>query len=415
MINYVGSIIAGLGMLLAFDREDDRGDLIAAGLLVISIAFSSVGLAFALGALMDVAFGRRPGAQRAYVVIVPLALYGVWWIGWGRNAQSYLSFHNLVDLPKFVFQSGGAAFTSALGLATNDGSEPSQPHLIWGELALVAFTVICAWRVVKAKGISRGLAVALAPSLAFWVLTGLERNSERFPTTSRYQYVSVVLILVVAAEVFRGARIPRPAIAVAAIACVLSVVGGISLTEREYHDRWLPAADSLRYSLTALQIGGAGVDPRDPVVFSPTNQVPAALYLKAARESGSPAFSEADLANAPQRYREGADLTLAQGLGLALRPPSRRQTTVGCQTLHASAAAYTGTTLLYGSFTLASASASPIVVLLGRFATSLPVSLGPLDPGLRASLTIPKDASSRPWNLGLMGRGAVRLCTTSAA
>ncbi|HEX2391353.1 MAG TPA: hypothetical protein VHI77_00385, partial [Solirubrobacterales bacterium] len=59
-LNFSGSMAAGLGMLLALDRDDERGDRIACLLLIVSIAFSSVGLAFAAGALVELALGRRP-------------------------------------------------------------------------------------------------------------------------------------------------------------------------------------------------------------------------------------------------------------------------------------------------------------------------------------------------------------------
>ncbi len=87
-IGYFGSVAAGLGMLIALDREDDHGDRLACLLLVASLAFSSVGLAFAAGALLDLLAGRRPSARRAYFALAPIALYCLWWIGWGHTAQN---------------------------------------------------------------------------------------------------------------------------------------------------------------------------------------------------------------------------------------------------------------------------------------------------------------------------------------
>jgi hypothetical protein len=51
--------------------------------------------------------------------------------------------------------------------------------------------------------------------------------------------------------------------------------------------------------------------------------------------------------------------------------------------------------------------------MLSRFADEYSVGLGPLEPGVTASLQIPADQSSAPWSLGLFGDGPVRLCTTT--
>jgi hypothetical protein len=412
-MGFFGSMAAGLGMLVALDRGDRRGDRIACALLAVSLAFSSLGIAFAAGALAELALGRRPRGERAYVALLPLALYAVWWAGWGHNAQSHVSLHNLEHLPQYVFDTASAGITSLLGLATGDGSEPSQPHLIWGKLLLLIAIALAAVRVVREGRVSRGLAIVLVIALAFWILAGLNRSPERFPTSSRYQYPSAVFLLLIAAETLRGLRVPRLAIPVAAVVAGLALVGGITLLHREYTERWRPAADSLRSSLAAVDIAGPSAEPGFPVTFPPSVTVPARVYLSAARDLGSPAFSEAELEARPESERASADLTLAQGEGLALVPPNRVERTVRCQPLRASAAGDTGVTLLQGGFTLTNTTSAGVNVLLGRFSDGLPVSLGSLQAGATASLTIPVDNSNRPWNLWLTGDGPVRLCTTT--
>ncbi len=410
---FFASVTAGLGMLIALDRGDRRGDRIACALLVISLSLSSLGLAFAVGALADLALCRRPRAKRAYVALLPLALYGLWWIGWGHLAQNHVSLHNLEHLPSYVFDSAGAGITSLLGLASNDGSEPSQPHLIWGKLVLLAALALAALRVYREGRISRGFAVALGLALGFWILAGLDRSPERFPTSSRYQYSSAVFLLLIAAEALRGLRIPKLAILVAAVVTGLAIWGGITLLDREYTERWRPAADSLRSTLAAVQIAGPGARPGFPVTFPPTVTVPAHVYLSTAHEYGSPAYTEAELEARPEAERASADLTIAQAEGLALVPPSHAQRTIACQTLHASAEGAAALTLLHGGFTLTNETTAPVEVMLGRFAAASSVSLGPLSAGERAALTIPVDDSTRPWSLDLKGAGPIRLCTTA--
>ena len=71
-MGFFGSVAAGLGALIALDREDDRGDRWACALLLASIAFGGVGLAFLVAALADLAFGRRPRRNRVWVALAPL-------------------------------------------------------------------------------------------------------------------------------------------------------------------------------------------------------------------------------------------------------------------------------------------------------------------------------------------------------
>jgi hypothetical protein len=413
-LGFFASVAAGIGMLIAFDREDDAGDAFACGLLAISLLFSSVGVAFLAGAVVELALGRRPRGRRAYVALLPFALYALWWIGWGHTAESHVTLHNVEHLLGFVFDSAAAGFTSLFGLATGNGSEPEQPHLIWGRIALVVTAVLLIARLARERRISRRLAVALAIAVAFWVLTGLVRDMERFPTSSRYQYPSAVFILLVVAEALRGVRIPRLAVAVAVPLAGLAAMGGYSLMHRKYEDRWLPLANSLRASLGAVEIAGAGADPTFRVRFAPSSVASARTYLDVVEESGSPGFDEAELAGRPEPERRRADLTIAHALDLALVSSKPTERVLRCQALRASTGATAGVTLPHGGFELANEGGGSVEVVLRRFADRFAVDLGSVGPGRSASLTIPADDSSRAWVLGLKGEGPVRLCRLGA-
>jgi hypothetical protein len=411
-VGYYGSVAAGLGMLIALDREDDRGDRVACVLLGVSLFFSSVGLAFAVGALVDLFLGRRPRGARAFIALAPIGLYALWWLGWGHTAQNHLSLHNVLTGPQYVFKAAGAGITSLLGLATGDGSEPSQPHLIWGKLILVAGLLVLAWRLIRERGIRRGLAMALAIGLTFWVVAAINRDVSRLPTSSRFQYPSAVFLLLIAGELLRGLRVPTPAVVAAVVVTGLAISGGISLMHREYSERWVPYADALRSRLAGLEIAGSAADPHFQVAFPPDIEASARAYFLATDAYGTPAYSEAELKRRSVGELDGADLVNAQALGLALRPPRPQAKTFGCEPLEASAEGLTGTTLLHGGFTLENRGAVPVEVMLSRFSSELSVSLGPLQAGQKAALRIPRDDSSQPWALGLKGAGIVRLCTT---
>ena len=104
-IGYFGSMAFGIGALLALERRSDRGDLIACVLLVCSLTFAEIGISFVLAMALAIALNRdRRG--RFYVVLVPLALYGLWYAGWGHHAQHSVSLQNIVDSPAFVLNGG---------------------------------------------------------------------------------------------------------------------------------------------------------------------------------------------------------------------------------------------------------------------------------------------------------------------
>ena len=81
-ICYFGSMALGLGALLAIESADRRGDLIACALLVASLAFSEIALAFAAGVLVAIVLQHGP-LRRAWTVAVPFVVYAVWYLSFG--------------------------------------------------------------------------------------------------------------------------------------------------------------------------------------------------------------------------------------------------------------------------------------------------------------------------------------------
>ena len=146
-----GSIAAGLAALLALERDKQRSDVVACALLVVSVAFSELGVSFALAALVSVALGPRLRRNRLYVALLPLALYAIWFLGWGHKGPDTFSAHNVLVSPKYVFEAISQAIASLLGLATPLTGSGLQPvGLIWGELLLVTGIVLAVWRAATA-------------------------------------------------------------------------------------------------------------------------------------------------------------------------------------------------------------------------------------------------------------------------
>src|SRR3954453_13917741 len=98
---FVGSVLFGIAMLLALDREDTRGDVLACLFLTIAAGFSSLGIAFMAAAAVHLFQHRRGrGWRRAGFVAVPVALFAIWYLGWGHDAESHLSLRNVRDSPR---------------------------------------------------------------------------------------------------------------------------------------------------------------------------------------------------------------------------------------------------------------------------------------------------------------------------
>ena len=83
-----------------------------------AISFQTVGLVFVAAAAVAIAWDRELRA-RAWVVLLPAALYALWYLGWGRSSDaSQLSFENIATAPGFILDGYAAAVSSLFGLTS---------------------------------------------------------------------------------------------------------------------------------------------------------------------------------------------------------------------------------------------------------------------------------------------------------
>lgn len=411
-MGFFASIAAGLGMLIALDREDARGDRIASLLLFVSLAFASIGIAFAAAAATKVLLGPRR-RRRLLWVALPIAAYGLWWLGWGRDQPSNLSLHNLVHLAGYVFDSAGAGVAVLLGRNAADSGNPGHPPLICQAL-LVAVAIGIGYRVWRDGRISRDLVVVLVLAFVFWALAGLNRTSGRPPISSRYQYPSAIFLLLIFGEALRGLRIPRPALLVAALVSAAAVYGGITLIDTQ-KGSWRSEGEYARGELGAVEIGGRQVSADFPLS---TADPPLTFgeYRRAARAYGTPAYGEAKLSGEP--FGANADSALLAALRVSLGPIVARGAALapGCRRYDAVALEPRGLRLARGErVTVADLGPRPLRVTLARFEPEAGQAIGGLAPGQGKRLSVPPDSSPRPWLLGIEGRGPIRICPEAPA
>ena len=409
-----GSIAAGLAALLALERDKQRSDVVACALLLVSVVFSEVGVSFALAALVSVALGPYPRRNRLYVALMPLALYALWFLGWGRKGPETVSAHNVIVSPKYVFEAISQAIASLLGLATPLSGSGLQPvGLIWGELLLVTAIVLAVWRLRRLGRISRGLWTALTLGGSFWFLAAVSAYlTYRLPTNGRYQFPGGVFVLLIAAELLRGFRPSRQMLLVAALVTTAAVVSGLFFLDKGYRIQ-KATTDNERARLAALEIARPDLAPGTEVPLDLLTQIDAGAYFSAVDAFGSPALTASQLASSPEASRAAADAMLTSLLNVRLVEDSgtkglerfRRR----CQAMEPNYTVGESVPLAPGN-NLLIANGGPASLRLARFADRPWFELGSLGLHRTGAIQIPRDRSTRRWRLEVRGPGSVSVC-----
>jgi hypothetical protein len=437
-IGFFGSMSCGIGALLALEREDRLGDRLACALLVAAVGFSSLGISFVAGAAAALVVAgvaaRRVPVGRLYLCLVPAAAFGLWWLGWGREADTAISAANIASAPQFVFDGLAASLSGLLGLSTPSDAVTVSP-LDWGRPLAVAAAIGVAWRLWRLGRVPPWLWVVAAVALTFWVLAAFNEKEGRDATASRYMYIGGVFCLMIAAELLRGVRVRRFGAAVVAVAVGAAVASNLYYLERSA-DSYERTSDLIRADLAAVEIARDYVGPEliltNDIADTGYVHVYARNYLDAAADAGSPADSESELTEAPEAARVAADKVLARALGLTFTPtrkppppsgpppvasPGQQTSRSGASCVAvvlAAGGASTALTLPAGDVVVHAKGDTEAEVRLRRFAgAGFPVTAGELAPGEAAVIAIPPDRSEQPWELSLAGRGTVRVCGTS--
>ena len=417
-MTYFGSMAAGLGALLALERGDRRGERVACALLVLAIVFGSLGLSFAIGAAVYVLL-QPERRRRLYVFLVPLGVYALWWLGWGHDAESTLSIHTIARTPLYVLNGIAAAVGSATGLSNS--AVTGDDRLVWARPLAIVLVGLGAWRLHRRDRVPLWFWVVLAVGGSFWILAGFNQMPGREADASRYQYLGVIFVFMLAAEVLRpelerGLRIGTRALAVIALVAAFSVASNLQDLSTAVKSTYHPISRLEKAGLGSLDIAEATVEPgfvlSEDVVDTGFVNVDADHYFAARDDYGSPAYSEAEIAASPEFVRYAADKVLFGALRIGLEPlPGSDVPAAGCSSVPSDGTHSQLLELAPGGIAIEAGSEPIERFELSRFATGAPpVLIEGIGAGEAGRLTIPPDKATTPWKLRLVTAGRAKAC-----
>jgi hypothetical protein len=436
LIVFLLPFAAGLGALLALDRDDRRGDLIASGCLLVALFSGSLGVVMTIGAVVLILLGPDPVRRLARVVVVPGVLYALWRVGYSDSRM----LGEWSDVPRL-----GVRYLAS-SVAALAGFKYSAAPILWTALAAVLAAAV-AYSIFRRRAGWQSLAAVAAMTVSYWVLVVLFRPAADQPP-SRYLYAGPAFLLLLGAGVVGRRRFHPPAAAAAVVVLTLLVVSQIG----DFRDgaRTLDRrADFLSASLGALELARPHVE----YTFEPDpTRAPGILagrYFAATDAYGSPADDPHELAARPELARRAADIVATIALDVKLQPGALPR--VGGSDIHVDggsvrpARGHPGCLVVAlggrggrpelsvpaAGMTIREPGERPVRLRVRRFAdgygpdydapgagffplrvfrrslVSRVLVLAAHDSGV---LRIPADSSSVPWHLRVAGRGSVVVC-----
>lgn len=394
-------IAFGLWALIAESRQGPLYGALTCALLLLAVASFTVGLSFL--AACAVSIWLKPDRwRRIWIVAIPIAAYG-WWYLWARQfGGQAIDLANLLLLPAYVVDAiAGAAFAMA-GRHLPYGPGTSL-HLSGFDLDRLLFFLLLAavevaavawavrWRLKSGQSL-RTLWPVVAMAAVWWISQDLVLGEFRSPVEFRYLFWGAVVVLLLAVELFDGARPSRAATTVLLALVLLSAVLNLPRF-REGHRALAALTQESRADLAALELAGEHADPayvpnaEQLTPYSSFIFLTTGRYLDTVERFGSPAFTPSEVRDQPEPIRAAADIHLVRALRLRLAPgfhPAGE-----CRTLRAHDGSAVSTALPPGGAILESQRSRGL--LLAKFAGTPAASLGRMAAGRPSLLRIPPE------------------------
>lgn len=420
-LHTIYALALGLGAILALQRNTRRGDVAACVLLILSIAMIELGLAFVVGIALAVLL--RPGRwRRVWVFLVPVALYGCWWV-WSRHFdQPSIELANVKLIPLTVTNAVAAIAGSVFGLNPTGAGvfQPTTGITGWGSALAALGVAALVWRVSRG-GVPRTLWVFLAVGVAYWILIAL---GGRAADSSRYIFVGTLLVFLVAADALAGTRLPTVPVLAALAVVAFAIPPNVA---KLYDGRGPQLNDAtntrVEYAMMDLIEGDKRVNPE----YTPGNDhrvaelgghvftsLNAGDYYEAAANFGHMGMPLDEVRGESLPRREIADATLITALGIELNQAEPPANPASCESSLDGRPEHG--VFFYpprAGALLGSRASHPVQVAVGRFGKEGPgFKVGTLRPGEWGSVSIPADATPDRWFFVV--DGPVYVCPLSA-
>jgi hypothetical protein len=408
----------GLGALLALERRALVGDVFACLLLLLSLSALSTGIAFLAGAVaMVLIYPDR--WRRIWVVAIPLILYAGWSLWARKYGASGVTAQTIGSAPAAVVASLASASSALFGAFRVPGAaEPGTTGLIifanesTGTLIGAVLVVVAIWR-LRERGFALRLVPFLAMPLIYWGTLALV-SPARDPSTGRYQYAAAIMILLLFAELWRGWRPSRGAMAgIAALGAVALIPNAINLGYATDLVRSVSEQD--RAKLAVVDALGKRVSP-ETVIEPPGATIGAELvieagdYRRAREEFGSPAYSLDELPNSSILARQAADREFVYLLEIhperAKGPINHRR----CRLIPPGEIGADGIPAPRGGFVVRPTAAGKVTVGLRRYSENF-LQLEAVEGSSPFLVRLPGDGISQPWQLALGSVNPMRVCS----
>jgi hypothetical protein len=202
-IGFVGATAAGVGALVALDRDDAAGRAATGLLLLLGLATAGVALAFLVAVGVE---SVLRGRLRAMLVplAVPIGTYALWFLAYGRSGvttRAAFSVEALLDVPRSVATGLGNAAGAVFGVGPI--------------LGLVAAAAIALWalaRLLRDRAIAPRFVGCAAGIGTLYGLIGLTRADkfEGIIDYTRYTYLSAILLLIGLSALVGRVTVPAP-------------------------------------------------------------------------------------------------------------------------------------------------------------------------------------------------------------
>ncbi len=322
-----GSLTAGLAALLALDKQQRRWDLFASAMLLLTVAGDTEGVILAGAILLEILL-TRGGRSRAWVPLVPLALFTAWALHYHPTQQQSLagisSLSDLRDRVRYVIDTAAGAVA---GLAGVQLSSPSLSRQLPGArlIAHVLLLVVVAAVLVRvaSRRVTPRVLTFVVTALAFWTILSIARGSTPSGYDNRYVFVGALLLVLLGVELMGGLKLSARKLVV--LTLIVALCTSLNVVWLIVDGRFKGREGALvRAELGALEISRGHV----PASFQPDSNirlvdVRAGRYFAAVdKYRPSPADSPEELSAAPEALRLAADSVLVRALGVAVSPAS---------------------------------------------------------------------------------------------